>query len=602
VAQTWAGRTSFCIFTADFHCGEFFLALWATWQKDPKRCKQLHAVAMTTSLRSAPAAQAHDPRATALHHAWPPATPNLHRLSFEGGQVQLLLAPGTLTSALPELQFKADIFYLDGAVLQESGHWPRHIFKALARCSAEQAAIYAAAAPSPQLLANLRTAGFQSEPLLDALLPDVGEELQGGTHCIAHYSPHYTAAPAAARSIPAASTHRHALIIGAGLAGAATALALAELGWRSTVLDRRTAPAQETSGNPAGLFHGIVNAQDGMHARFNRAAAVQATVAVQHLLNQHPQAGSIQGLLRLENSTTPTTPKEMQTILHQLQLPSDYVQALTPEQASILAGLPLSQPAWFYPGGGWVSPAALVGSYLKRGAGLCQFRGQQNVHAIRRSDTHWQALDVHGKVLAQSEVMVLTNAGDALRLLDAPSWPAHPVRGQISIAPNSTHKPTPLRPLTGAGYVLPEINGQLIFGATSQRRDSDPSVRTSDHLHNLAQLSRLLPTHPYGAQTLQGRTAWRCVADDKLPIIGAVPDVPLHLHHPTCLQARRVPRLTGLYVFTALGSRGITWSALGGQVLAASITGAPCPIETTMLDALDPARFCLRRVKTQTAP
>jgi tRNA 5-methylaminomethyl-2-thiouridine biosynthesis bifunctional protein len=601
LVQTWAGRASFCIFIADFHCGEFFLALWAAWQKDPKRCQRLHVVAIISSLHSAPAARSQDPCATALHHAWPLATPNLHRLIFENSQVQLLLAPGTLTSALPELQFKADIFWLDSAALQASNHWPKHIFKSLARCSAEQAVIYAAGLPGAQILANLRTAGFQSEPLSASPHPQAGENLGHSAHRIAYYRPHYRTPPPAPRSVPAAGAHRHALIIGAGLAGAATALALAEQGWRSTVLDRQKAPAQETSGNPAGLFHGIVNAQDGMHARFNRAAALQAAIAVQHLLNQHPCAGGIQGLLRLENSTASTL-AGMQKILHHLQLAPGYVLATTPEQASILAGLPLSQPAWFYPGGGWVRPGALVASYLERAASQCAFLGQQNVHAIRRNATHWQALDAQGKVLAESEVMVLTNAIDAQRLLAHEAWPVHAVRGQISIAQCRANCPSPQRPITGAGYVLPEIDGQLIFGATSQRHDLDPNVRTSDHIHNLAQLSRLLPTPPYRADALQGRTAWRCVADDKLPVIGAVPAVQPHLAGPPCSQARRVARLAGLYIFTALGSRGITWSALGGQIVAACITGTPCPVESSIVDALDPARFRVRNKKNQTAP
>ena len=78
-------------------------------------------------------------------------------------------------------------------------------------------------------------------------------------------------------------------------------------------------------------------------------------------------------------------------------------------------------------------------------------------------------------------------------------------------------------------------------------------------------------------------------------MIGAVPD-------PTARgarldQPRFVPRLPGLYVFGALGSRGITWSALGAQVLASSVTGAPSPIGASLLDAVDPARFVSRQVR-----
>jgi tRNA 5-methylaminomethyl-2-thiouridine biosynthesis bifunctional protein len=62
-------------------------------------------------------------------------------------------------------------------------------------------------------------------------------------------------------------------------------------------------------------------------------------------------------------------------------------------------------------------------------------------------------------------------------------------------------------------------------------------------------------------------------------------------------QPRFVPRLPGLFVYSALGSRGITWSALGAQTLAALISGAPVPLEASLLDAVDPARFAARRTR-----
>ena len=42
----------------------------------------------------------------------------------------------------------------------------------------------------------------------------------------------------------------------------------------------------------------------------------------------------------------------------------------------------------------------------------------------------------------------------------------------------------------------------------------------------------------------------RCVANDRLPIIGAVPSMP------------------GLYIATALGSRGVLWSALAAAIIS----------------------------------
>jgi tRNA 5-methylaminomethyl-2-thiouridine biosynthesis bifunctional protein len=89
---------------------------------------------------------------------------------------------------------------------------------------------------------------------------------------------------------------------------------------------------------------------------------------------------------------------------------------------------------------------------------------------------------------------------------------------------------------------------------------------------------------------------WRCVAADRLPLVGAVPDEAA-LGQAQVDRLDEVPRLPGLHVFSALGSRGISWAALGAQVLAARISGAPVPLETSLVDALDPARFALRAAR-----
>jgi tRNA 5-methylaminomethyl-2-thiouridine biosynthesis bifunctional protein len=100
---------------------------------------------------------------------------------------------------------------------------------------------------------------------------------------------------------------------------------------------------------------------------------------------------------------------------------------------------------------------------------------------------------------------------------------------------------------------------------------------------------------------LRARVGWRCVADDRLPLIGPVP-VADGLRPATVTRPVDLPRRPGLYVFSALASRGITWAALGGQLLAAQISGAPQPLQAALIDAVDPGRFALRRARRAAAP
>jgi len=211
--------------------------------------------------------------------------------------------------------------------------------------------------------------------------------------------------------------------------------------------------------------------------------------------------------------------------------------------------------------------------------------------------------DADGRVIDEAATLVLANAGDALRLLGSPAWTVGPVRGQISIADAvSAGVRLPRVPLSGAGYLLPSVGGQLVFGSTSQPGDLEPAVRTSDHAENLSRLATLcdvpLALSPEG---LRGRVGWRWASHDRLPIVGAVPTADACSGSGRLEQPRFVPREAGLYVCVALGSRGITWSALGAQVLAAAICGAPSPVEADLLDAIDPARFVSRAIRRHAA-
>ena len=586
----WQGREQFVVLETGFGLGNNFLATWQAWREDPQRCERLTFISIEAhplkrdELRQAHANSPLPQLAQELQRAWPPLTSNLHTLDFEAGRVRLLLAFGDVQSWLPELVANVDAFFLDGFAPDRNPRmWDARVCKALSRLAAPGATL-ATWTAAHALRADLTTAGF------DVRLA----QGTGGKRDItlARYAPGFTPRRAPSRAVARDKVEPRALIVGGGLAGCAAAWALSEHGWYSTVFERHAQIASEASGNPAGLFHGIVNAQDGVHARFNRAAALQAAHVVRIALASHGAAGELNGLLRLENASAVD---RMRAMLAALGLPKDYVEALDADQASALSGLRLKHPAWFYPGGGWLHPAGLARAWLERAAPRVALRVNCDVQALRRSPGGWAVLDADGATLAEAPTLILANAGAALTLLDEPGWPIEPVRGQLGMLPaEALHLPRV--PIAGAGYLLPEVDGLAVFGATAQPHDHDASVRDADHAANLAQLARLTgESVPADVSTMRGRTAWRWSASDRLPVIGAVPDLTAPAQRLD--QPRFVPRQPGLFVFTALGSRGITWAALGARMLAANIAGAPAPMEASLIDAVDPARFVSRAAR-----
>ena len=283
-------------------------------------------------------------------------------------------------------------------------------------------------------------------------------------------------------------------------------------------------------------------------------------------------------------------------LLQRLGLPGDYAQALDRAAASALAGVPLPAAAWHYPGGGWVAPPAwVVQALAQEGVAL---RCGTPVARIDRHAGGWQLRDHEGRVLAQAPLLVLANAADAARLLAPWGWAPWPVshsRGQVTYWAGDR---LPLRlPVAGEGYAIPLPEGGLLCGATRDEGDpeDDAAPRDSDDAHNLARLQALTGISA-GRAPLQGRVGWRLQSDDRLPIAGPLA-LPRFAAGQRRDQPRLLPREPGLFVFTALGARGLTLAPLLARQLAAQASGAPWPLEQDLADAVDPARWAVRAAR-----
>jgi len=92
---------------------------------------------------------------------------------------------------------------------------------------------------------------------------------------------------------------------------------------------------------------------------------------------------------------------------------------------------------------------------------------------------------------------------------------------------------------------------------------------------------------------------FRCVTPDRMPLIGGLSDAEGRASTAarSGKRERELPRLEGLYGAFGYASRGLTWAMLGGELIASHVEGEPLPIEGDLADAVDPARFALRRAR-----
>ncbi len=636
--QRWAGAGRCVLLQTHFGDGQGVLAAWHAWRSaagasstlgadgadgpdgpdggDGARQLVFASIVAPAQVPDVPrallAAHRDAPSAALAQHVcarWPPATPDLHVLELEPG-VRLLLALGR-RPWLRLLRLRADLVLFDprepppGMAGTTGAAWDAHALKALGRLASPHALW-------PGQPGGLPPAGAAQGPKRAAQVREVASPHSASpapapvTALSAPTAGSADSAEAAARAHPA-PRRRHAVVIGAGIAGACAAKALARAGWDCTVLDARHQPAQGASGNAAGLFHGTVHPGDGLHARFTRACALYTAQVVRAMLHAGVP-GSAAGLLRAH--------AQPQAGLHDgSPWPDSWVQHL--DAAGVQQHVPglRADSAWFFPGGGWVAAADAV-RWLLQAPGI-RFQGGAPVHTLQRATAGWHLLDAAGRPVAHADAVVLATAGQ-WPLVRSPATAgiaqALPLpqprysRGQVTWFDSPAH----LRhPVAGHGYALTQASGQLLCGASSQPGEhpghdagsdttADAQPRDSDHQFNLQRLAALTGIAPAPGAALHGRVGWRHLTDDRLPLVGAVPGA-LQAQAPQLERLRDVAREPDLWMLAGLGGRGFTWAPLLGEVVAARAGAGPRPREAALLDAADPARHLLRQARRQAA-
>ncbi|UCF24304.1 MAG: bifunctional tRNA (5-methylaminomethyl-2-thiouridine)(34)-methyltransferase MnmD/FAD-dependent 5-carboxymethylaminomethyl-2-thiouridine(34) oxidoreductase MnmC, partial [Ralstonia sp.] len=572
---------------------------------DPQRCGRLDFVSIETHpFDRAGLAVVHPtqgplaPLAALLREAWPVPVPGVHRLEFEQGRITLTLCFGDVMEMLPQLSCAADAFYLDGfSPARNPDLWPPRAFKQLARVARAGATLATCTAAS-FVRCGLQEAGFETRQATG-----LGTN-QGMT--VATFPTHWRTRRGPGEA--PAWTERHAIVLGAGLAGCSVAERLAARGWRITLIDAQDAPARGTSAHRAAAMHPHVSIDDSVLSRLSRAGNLLARLHWD-ALDRAGFATGFQptGVLQLAEHAEDAA--EQLRIVQALGFPADYIDWLDTAQAADRVGARVPQGGWWFAQAGWVAPPDVCRATLAAAGRAVEARWNTRVESLRQGGAGWQAYDAHGSVIASAPVVVLANSLDAARLAPLSSAALKPVRGQLTDVPVAALEdggPWPKAVVCGDGYLLPVEPGAgtVRIGSSFQPGEADLAERPADHAANLRRLAGLQPQHAAALARLDpahlhGYVGVRCVSGNRLPLIGAVPDEAAVTAHGFRLRGPHatLPRLPGLYAALAYGSRGLTWSVLGAELLATQIDGGPLPLETDLAAALDPGRFLLRALR-----
>lgn len=532
--------------------------------------------------------------------------PGFQRLCFAGGRVTLTLLVGDVLELLPQLDARIDAWFLDGfSPAKNPQMWTPALFAQLARLSAPGTT-----------LGTFTSAGFVRRGLMEAgfamqRTPGQGrkrEILKGvfeGLPEPASFDPGVTATGLPPKAWyarpPAWRGPRQALVIGAGLAGCATAASLAARGWQVSVLERRDAAAREGSGNPQGILYLKLSAHGTALSKLVVAGFGHTRRLLERLQRDVDWAPC--GVLQLAYDEAEAT--------RQAQLAAHYVDGLLHpldrDAAAERAGVALEQGGLFFPEAGWAHPPALCRTLLAHPA--IRLLTHREALRLERDDGVWLAW-AGDHELARAPLVVLACAADAARFQQAASLPLKRIRGQISRLPATPASAALGTVLCADGYVAPPRQGEHTLGASFefQRQDDTPSA--AEHASNLnllrqisPDLSQRLDADALDPQVLEGRVGFRCTTPDYLPAVGPLAEAEAFAvaYGVLARDARQSPQvpcpwLEGLYVNTGHGSRGLVTAPLAGELLAAWLEDEPLPLPRDVAEACHPNRFPLRRL------
>jgi tRNA 5-methylaminomethyl-2-thiouridine biosynthesis bifunctional protein len=516
------------------------------------------------------------PLAQELAAQWPPAIPGFHRRYLAGGRIALTLIYDDVDSALKQLHGPFDAFYLDGfSPSKNAAMWSDGVFRALARLGAPGARL-ATYSSARAVASGLMAAGFLVEKV-------PGHGLK--RHQLV----------AQLRVLPRSRQPlvplrpKGVVVIGAGIAGMATAHALQRRHIPVQVFDQAPALGAGASGNPAGIISPLLSLDCNATTRltlmglgFMQAEILQLQRAGFGL------AADFSGVIALARDDAHAL-RQVQ-IASELGLSRDVARWCSPDELSALSGVALTEPGWWYPNAGWLAPVDWLLA-MQRAARI-QVQHSCDVARLSWVDGFWVGEQACGALLFKSEQVVLANAEQAARLVPDRALGLTVCRGQVSWVDSADLSGTPQRlrvPVMREGYVLDlparaghGHSGLRVFGASFKPGDVDLAIRAAEQQENAERLRAICPALVPSAQAMSAasaRVALRVASRDRLPLVGAL---------------RSANLAPGLWLNVGHGARGLTWGALIGEALAAQLCGEPNVLPQALEKALSPNRFAAR--------
>ncbi|MBR8465637.1 bifunctional tRNA (5-methylaminomethyl-2-thiouridine)(34)-methyltransferase MnmD/FAD-dependent 5-carboxymethylaminomethyl-2-thiouridine(34) oxidoreductase MnmC [Campylobacter sp. faydin G-140] len=592
IDEIWGDKDSFIVAEAGFGAGLNFLTLANKFKNSHKK---LHFVSIEANpintddlakiykhLDVFKALNAH------LIKLYPPLISGLHRIKFSPN-ITLDLCFGEINEMITELDFEADVWFMDGfAPSKNADMWSQKVFTHIARLTRLGGVVrtYSCARVVRDRFTQF---GFELE-----LREGYGKK-RHMSHAILREKNIQISRPYFStngitqnlftnKNLSAFLQNNYkvkkptALIIGAGIAGLATAFNFIQNGFHVIIAEARDGVAQNGSGNVCGALMPLITQPSVALGRMHINAFLQAV--------RFYKQNSRQNLIKFNGCVEYAYDEHLyKRYAHWLQIQANEVLKFDANAKPY--------PAMFIKNGATVQPHKLCKS-LARNFNILLNHQYKSHHHLKNGQI---SVKFKAQKSIKTDILIFATGSESIKIFK--NLPISSVRGQVTHIKPLLNNDTPL---SAKGYICPAINGTQIIGATYARNEYYDEPRDADNNENLSSVSEFLQGEK--PQIMGAKVGYRSYSSDRFPIIGALHDETAYrqIYKNLFWNKHKNDNALAIYepnvfVNIAHGSRGLSTAILGAELISDLILKRPLCIEKSLFDELHSARFLVRQLK-----
>lgn len=493
---------------------------------------------------------------------YPKCKDGVYRFYFKDAFLDLVF--GEAEENLKELDFKADVWYLDGFNPRTNAQmFDESAIKQVARLSKLGASIHTFSAASvlqKTLKENgfevKKVKGFNKREMIQAYLQKMPEN-----NDVQAYFARISTPP----------TNKKVAIIGAGIAGVSLAYELNLRGFEVSVFEKNEALGQGASGNESGILSSLILKEGVLLGEFSQLAFYEASRFYQQILALCPNGA-------VEVAYNEAMKERFATQKHNPLFRIGENSAFLEEAMSI-------------------KPKELVATLLEKSKAELYLQ-----HEFVNFNYENGEFSLNFKAKSSQNgfgTLIYAIGAECKNFLNFDEVKLSSVRGQV------THlKPFLQTPyaLSSKGYICPPLPNAQVIGASYDRLNTSAKPLEKDDENNIENIKEFLK----GDETLEiigARVGFRSYSSDRFAIMGAFYDEKFYKQAYKSLlwsknKAQVLPQnVPHVYLSIAHGSRGFATAILAARYICALINDEPLFLPKKFISCVHPARFLIRRLK-----